>query len=257
MKYIIFLMLFPILSCSQQEYTSKPYNEYEGILRNSPIDDDKAIVIITSDWEEMDSLSYLRFKNLKHLIIDEDVINIPNWIFKFKNLETLDINHSIPEKISEFKKLKHLNGQNLSKKEVSIEICELKELTFLNLTGNNLENIPPCLEKLKKLETIRINSPHLINFPKFITTLPNLKEINISATNISAIPENIGNLKKLEKLDISNTKINNIPNTLFENNNLKEISISNTPISENQRIKIHEFLKQNRVESKKINNHSQ
>lgn len=107
-KIVVYLLLTIPLFCScQEKYNSPSYNDYEEKIRKLPVETEK--IIIPKEWQKMDSLSFLRFKDVKHIIIDAD--SIPSWVINFRKTKTI---------YSHFGKIKYLpikigNMQNLEK----------------------------------------------------------------------------------------------------------------------------------------------
>uniref|UniRef100_UPI0039A776CF leucine-rich repeat domain-containing protein n=1 Tax=Ornithobacterium rhinotracheale TaxID=28251 RepID=UPI0039A776CF len=213
-KIILYLLIIiPLLVSCQEKYNAPPYNQYEADLRKLPLETER--IIIPKEWEKMDSLSFLRFKEINHIIIDAD--SIPPWIINFKKTKNI---------YSHFGKIKYLplnfgKMHNIEKiaifshnlKEIPYSICDLENLEYLSLSSNNIKTIPDCLFQMK-----------------------NLKYIELISNEIDYLPLSISS-EKLEEISLAGNQIKELPESIYTLSNLKEISLGGNPLKNPEEIK--------------------
>lgn len=207
--HIVTLLLFSLSLFSCQEYSNPPYNDFEKSLRNLPID--KKGLVIPKDWEKMDSLSFLRFKETSviHLIKSD---TIPNWIDRFPKLVTfISMDNNI--------------------KFIPKSIFRLKKIECLWISSSKIKEIPTSIGNLKSLKILDLNNNLISKIPNEINELESIENINLHNNMIIEIPDKISNLKHLKQIDVSHNRISKLPKKIFTLPNLMEISIENNPIN--------------------------
>jgi Leucine-rich repeat (LRR) protein len=139
---------------------------------------------IVFKWEELreiahdpDTVYHISFRK-------EGLTALPNELFVYKNLKSLDIskNHirELSDSLASLKQLRNINLERNKLDKFPLVFCRMMELRTINLGLNAIENIPICIEGIKHLENLLLyDNP------------------------ISAIPEEISNLKELKYLDLS------------------------------------------------------
>lgn len=208
LKYFIFLL--PILNSCQQ-YNTPPFDKKEGDYRKLPESYDK--LLLDTLWSKRDSLTYLRFKNVRTIMGEVD--SLPSWIYKFNKLEDI-----------------YLTGNSKRKNKLPQEIERLKSLKHLNLIGQNLDSLPESIYKLKGLQTISLDNNNLKFLSKNIANLANLNIVSLKNNPIEAIPYSLCSLKKMKSIVLENTKIKILPKCIGNLPNLDWINISGTQLTE-------------------------
>ena len=121
--------------------------------------------------------------------------NLPNIIYKFKNLKTLQLYRNQLDTLSpEIEQLKslvklYLEGNYL--KNIPAEIGQLTNLRELNLGSNSLNSLPAEVGDLKELTALYLNHNSLSNLPAEIEQLTNLTRLNLSNNALSDLPAEI------------------------------------------------------------------
>lgn len=119
----------------------------------------------------------------------EKLTSFPDEIWRFKNLEFLDLSKnkldSIPSRIKELSKLK-----------------------VLKLSRNNISSIPPELYELKDLEVLVLSDNEMAYIAPEIVNLSKLKKLDLWRTNVSLFPEEMSRLDSLEVVDLRGISLN-------------------------------------------------
>lgn len=205
-KYL--LIVVPLLYSCQENYSAPPYNDYEKKIRKLPVANEK--IIIPKEWQKMDSLSFLRFKNTTHIIIDAD--SIPNWIVNFKKTKTIYSHFGkidyFPSQIGDMQNLEKVAIFSHSLKTLPPSLCNLKSLSYLSLSSNNIQEVPSCVFQMKNLKTLDLISNKIENIPSTIN-FEKIEKLYLDGNQISELPENIYNLPKLKEISLSGNPLKN------------------------------------------------
>lgn len=116
---------------------------------------------------EIDNLTMLKTLNLSNI-----KSNLPNTIGNLKNLILLDISYNdlndVPNFIEKLINLEtlHLSGNNIS--SIPEYIGKLKNLKMLNLHSNKLQNLPLSIESLTNLKHLYITGNNFTSLPNYI-----------------------------------------------------------------------------------------
>jgi len=163
---------------------------------------------------------------LKKLSLGAKILELPQWLGDFGNLEVLEIENenieTVPRTISNQKRLRKLriHGERIA--SLPEEIGEKLSLTSLDLKCPQLSSLPESFANLATLRNFRFDDCKLASVPEFICGWPELTKLEINTegyyfrpyTSVQALPENIGNLKKLKHLSIKAACIATIPDSL-------------------------------------------
>lgn len=140
------------------------------------------------------------FKSLEEAVKNPDAVyhlklsreklkEVPEVIFTFKNLKTLDLSKnklsSIPIGIANLTKLKTLK---LNKNKFSVfplTICQLTQLKRLEINQNSLVEIPPQIKNLQELVYLDMWSNELDVFPDELSELKKLKVFDLRVIQLS------------------------------------------------------------------------
>lgn len=107
----------------------------------------------------------------------------PQEIFKFKNLNELDI----------------------SRNKIVLIPRDIGTLTYLadfNISKNKLKTLPPDIGKLKDLKRLIIFQNNIAYLPSEIGGLESLEYLDMWGNEVETLPPEMGNLKNLQKLDM-------------------------------------------------------
>ncbi|KAF2074020.1 hypothetical protein CYY_004671 [Polysphondylium violaceum] len=188
-------------------------------------------------------LSILKFKNLKELIIDNNLIkDISSFVWQLlfetlNQLETLSLSQNLltllPKDLSLGINLKRLNVSDNRIRAVSPHIMKLVELKYLNMNRNQLRYIPIELTNLVGLVDLQISHNQLQGgIPGQIQNLENLETLDLRNNSLNRIPVSISALKNLKLIYLSDNQINNMHPLCLLGESVQEIHLDNNNITE-------------------------
>ena len=242
MKHFFYLIIFlPLLFSCQQNYNTKPYDEKEKILRELPISQNE--IILDSLWMKRDSLTYLRFQNLKSLYT-MNTDSIPSWISQFKQLRSLQSFNGrlklkiIPNNIGALENLTHIELPDNEISELPVSFFTLKNLQRVNLSKNKLNGIDGRFNDLNRLKIFLLSdNKQITNLPDGLCSLTSLVNLPINETSISTLPNCIGKMNNLKDLDISNTLIKYFPIEILNAPKLETIDAKGLKLTNYKEVK--------------------
>ncbi|MEZ4775858.1 MAG: hypothetical protein R3D00_21940 [Bacteroidia bacterium] len=122
------------------------------------------------------------FKNLKFLVCNESITDIPIELYNLSKLELLSLQHntldSLPVGINKLSSLKVLDLMDTKIKYLPDDICELDSLTTLNLSITCITSIPQSIWKLQKLSKISFCLRNFESFPYELAKIHSLTMID-------------------------------------------------------------------------------
>ena len=131
----------------------------------------------------MDSALLNPDKVIKLVLRKKHLKKFPEEIFKFKNLQYLDLSKNsikeIPDGIDALSQLQFLSLSKTGLEHVSRDIGKLKNLRWINLNQNELVLLPPQFGDMEKLEIADLWSNELSEFPATLQKLKNLKVLDL------------------------------------------------------------------------------
>ena len=115
---------------------------------------------------------------VKELVLS-DLDTFPIDIFRYKNLQYLDIGnssfHEIPKGLSNLKFLKEIVITHSPIKQLPCDIGNIKKLEKLSLIFTEINDIPPSVGNLYYLEELNLNGSPVSSLPDEFFKLTNLK----------------------------------------------------------------------------------
>lgn len=150
---------------------------------------------------------------LKELVIDGNIRELPNNIGNLVNLEILDIRLEstlstfvLPNSISSLVKLQKFRfisiRTDVENMDFIYKLVNLEEL-HLNIPDGSISN---DIANLTNLKTLTWNNAGNIEFPKGIMSLQKLESLSLFQSKIEILPDFTGKLKTLKKLGIHLTR---------------------------------------------------
>lgn len=122
-------------------------------------------------------------KVIKLVLRKKKFNNFPKEIYKFKNLQYLDLSKNtikeLPDSITIFKNLQQLIVSKCNLETLPINFGELVSLKYLNLNQNDIYKLPYSFGNLTKLEYADLWSNNLDYFPESMNKLTNLKSMDL------------------------------------------------------------------------------
>ena len=201
--------------------------------------------------------------NIKDLNLADTQVSDLSKLYKFKNIEKLNIENTAVEKLNlsntaiesiiglENPSLKDLNLEGFSAYRVP-DLNKLTNLENLNLSKvgqiSDLENF----KDLNKLKSLNLSNNSMYNF-RGIENFKNLEVLKVENSNVKKL-DLIGKLDSLKVLDLSNNKRLKDFSQLKNLTNLESINLSNTKITDLSILKDLANLKEVNVSNCKISN---
>jgi leucine-rich repeat protein SHOC2 len=136
--------------------------------------------------------SRLYDKILKVHLDKRDLEYIPEIIFKFTNLQVLNLSSNLI-------------------KIIPNNIGDLVNLQELYLDRNHISEIPEEIGKLCKLRKVILSNNKIKYLPNSFYNLENLEILNISCNHLGLLSDDISKLEKLEYLYLRNNRLRYIP----------------------------------------------
>ncbi len=190
-------------------------NEMKRKLENVMFDN--VMVKKFPKWREIPLMSSEKQKILEKVedinLESNEISNLPDGIFKCKNLTYLNLNLNLI-------------------KEIPDSLSKLNKIEVLQLETNDFEEIPKAVYQLKKLSTLSFHQNKIGNISKEIKNLKNLINLNFSKNRIEKLPEEFYQLIKLKHLDLNSNQLTNLDKKFEKFNQLQYIDLSNNELTE-------------------------
>ena len=159
--------------------------------------------------------------------------NIPETLFKLKNLEELNLAYNkieiLPEKIGELKSLKELELSLNNLTHLPASLGNLTSLEIISLEQNKLEKIPETMGNLERLRELNLNENNLQSIPTSFGNLKSLIKLELKSNQLNNIPEEIGNIKSLKSLILGSNRLKVLPWSIWSLKNLNYLYLENNP----------------------------
>lgn len=160
--------------------------------------------------------------------------NFPEVVFRFKNLERLDLSDNYIEKIpSELWHLKKLKFLSLSGNKINYSDFSFKRnkhLKDLNLQYTGMTKMPKSLKRNRRLEILFIGNNPIKFANNDFKRMTTLKALNLYNVRTSILPKSIKKLQKLEELDLYYNDLQFLPTEICQLKNLKTLALSNNQL---------------------------
>lgn len=200
-------------------------------------------------------LQYLPDNTKKVDLEGFELTKIPKELYKFKEIENLNLNNNQLQKLkvrkSKFKNLKILTAQNnqISK----IKIRKSQKLEVLNVNTNLIDKVPRRFgttdelwmaanfiskldkrdyKRLRIVKNLNLYDNNISKLGPEMYLLENLEVLDLYRNNLKFLPEEINQIKNLNTIAASHNNILRIPANLNHLNSLKKLYIHHNRISE-------------------------
>lgn len=130
----------------------------------------------------------------------EDALKDPDKVIKLE-LRRKKLKE-FPREIFKFKNLQYLDLSKNSISTIPAEIAELKDLQYFSISKNGLESLPPQIGDCVHLYYLNANQNELTSLPPQIGKLEELRNLDLWSNNIENFPEDLKKLKNLKVLDL-------------------------------------------------------
>ncbi len=162
------------------------------------------------------------------------LMDFPEVVFKFKNLEKLDLSdnyiETIPKSIWNLEKLKLLSLSGNYIDYGKFKFKNNKHIKDLNLQYTGLVKMPKSIKRNRSLEVLFIGNNELKFRSNDFKRMANLKALNLYNVRTSTLPKSIGKLKNLEELDLYYNELQFLPKEVCELPKLKTLAVANNQL---------------------------
>ncbi|GAB3270921.1 hypothetical protein GCM10027347_41900 [Larkinella harenae] len=176
---------------------------------------------------------------VKHLVFNTlELKEVPNVIYRFPNLEVLDLSingiNTIPETVFRIPKLRQLDVSSNPLAQDGLHVARNKHLKILNIQSTGLKTVPKTVTRNRRLESLWLG---LNDFSGGLNTAPlrklrRLKDLNLYKAKLNELPGSIRRLKRLEVLDLYYNQLRVLPEKLCRMPRLQQLAISNNQLNE-------------------------
>ena len=122
-------------------------------------------------------------KVIKLVLRKKHLKKIPDEVFKFKNLQYLDVSKNnikeIQGELGQLNQLQYFICSKTGLERLPLEIGNLVNLKFININQNEIESLPAAFGNLVKLEIADMWSNNLAEFPETLKNLTSLKVMDL------------------------------------------------------------------------------
>lgn len=178
--------------------------------------------------DKPDTVKTLMLNNL-------DLETFPMVVFKFKNLEKIDLSNNYIEKVPKaVSKIKHLKFLSLSNNPINNNPLKFKKNTHikdLNIQYTGIPMIPRSIAKNRNLEVLFLGNNRFEKFRKRdFKRMDKLKALNLYNARLSELPINVTKLPNLEELDLYYNDLKQLPNEICDMPHLRTLAVSNNEL---------------------------
>lgn len=172
---------------------------------------------------------------VKTLILNKLYLEtFPEVVFKFKNLEKLDLSDNyieqVPSKVWQLKSLKFLSLSGNYIDYADFKFKRNKHLKDLNLQYTVMTKMPKSLRKNKNLEILFLGNNRINLAKNDFKKMTHLKALNLYNIRTSYLPKSISKLSNLEELDLYYNELKSLPKEICALKNLKTLALSNNEL---------------------------
>lgn len=143
--------------------------------------------------------NYAEYDDLKEAL--ENPLDVVKLVLRKKKLR------AFPHEIFKFKNLQYLDLSKNIIKQLPDSLYLLKDLQFLIVSNTELTALPNDIGKMKNLKYLNVNQNNIGRIPYSFGELTNLESADMWSNDLDYVPETLGNLKKLRMLDLRNILI--------------------------------------------------
>lgn len=178
--------------------------------------------------DKPDTVKTLMLNNL-------DLEVFPNVVFRFKNLEKLDLSNNyiekVPKAVSKIPKLRFLSLSNNPINNNELKFKRNTHIKDLNIQYTGIPLIPRSIAMNRNLEVLFLGNNRFEKFRKRdFKKMNHLKALNLYNARLSELPINVTRLPALEELDLYYNDLKQLPNEICDMPHLKTLAVSNNEL---------------------------
>ncbi|KHN73472.1 Protein flightless-1 -like protein [Toxocara canis] len=158
----------------------------------------------------LDDLDNLQASDLDLDFSYNDLPEVPDCVFKLKNLRKLDISHN-------------------QIKRIDLPDTAWEKLETLNISSNLLTALPEQLVRIVKLQRLYASDNQLTfdGIPSGIGKLVQLQVLHLSYNKLELIPEGVSRCVRLQRLKLDNNRLITLPDSIHLLPDLKQLDLHN------------------------------
>ena len=158
----------------------------------------------------------------------------PEFIFRFKNLEGLDLSDNmieqVPRRVLKLKKLSFLNLSGNFVDYSKFRFERNKHLKYLSLQFTGMTKIPKSLRRNRRLEILFLGNNSLVFSDKDFKRMNYLRTLNLYNVQATKLSKSIGKLQNLEELDLYYNNFRFLPDEICQLKNLKTLAVAHNQL---------------------------
>jgi Leucine-rich repeat (LRR) protein len=220
-----------------QNYTFNPKNHTESFSVNLSINFGKeqrklrknyiSTIEMAQNCEQPDTVKVLMLNKLY-------LESFPEVVFRFKNLEKLDLSDNyieqIPKRLNELKKLRFLSLSGNYIDYSSFRFKRNNHLKDLNLQYTGMTKIPKSIKKNRNLEILFLGNNRITFAKNDFKKMHQLKSLNLYNVQTTYLPKSIKKLQNLYELDLYHNELQFLPKEICTLKNLKTLAIAHNQL---------------------------
>lgn len=197
-------------------------------------------VLIVSDnplqhfqLKQLPSMTQLRVLHMRNT--QRNSTNIPATLDNLVNLEDVDFSTNdlteVPDALFKLKNLKRLNLADNMIEKISPYCDCWEKMEVLNFSRNRLKALPDFVTKMSKLRKLFVNGNQLDfdGIPAGMGKLLQLEVFHAAYNNLELIPEGLCRCVKLKKIKLNNNRLVTLPESVHYFSDLTELDVRNNP----------------------------
>lgn len=162
-----------------------------------------------------------------------ELTSVPEEIYRFKNVKTLNLNgNKMTDVRLDLKRLRQLDYLNLNHNPIQkLKLTRTRQLKNINLQGTGMVRIPRSLKNIRNLSSVWLGfNPKLNLRQRDFKRIRNAEDLNLYACSLSTLSPHIRHLKKLEVLDLYYNQLTKLPESITTLKHLTHLALSNNKL---------------------------
>ncbi|TDB59119.1 leucine-rich repeat domain-containing protein [Arundinibacter roseus] len=165
-----------------------------------------------------------------------DLSQVPDVIYRFPNLELLDLHsnnlRSLSLNMKRLPKLKQLDLRSNGLHQDSLHLTKNRSLKLLTLHSNELTDVPLAARASRRLQSLWLGGNIALQLSnRSFGRLRRLQDLNLYGCQLTTLPKGLRKLRKLEILDLYYNHFSELPASLTSLKNLSQLAVANNELT--------------------------